>query len=433
MEKEYHNNDISQEALREVLAISPPGAGSGSLPRVSGEGAGLPPCLFSNISPEREKKTPATPDGPKLSPYFKRQAHTLHANVIRLAESVPSICYLAFVTLTFRENIKDHKEAGKRFDSFNKHFLSPNHDYGHWVNVKERQEKRGKKNGDSGALHYHMVVQTVHDIRTGFDFDLYEKWLNEDRTRKRCPTGNDELRRMWRELREAVQKYGFGWIVSIEPIKSTSEAISRYVGKYVSKHLEHRIEEDKGARMINYSRGFLRHSPKFQWLTINSAEWRSKVKMFSRLHGCTDLYELREKLGAKWAYQHFDYISGEEIFFDYHDYLAKYRNDGELRIERETGEAIVPRYEDRLLKRIEENNRKKTQLLHAEVLGEVAPKATYRHWQKIKRVKEDAKSQVHLAKIGYKPIRADLDEVKKNQRRREQFKAWLASLPDAPF
>jgi len=433
MKKEYHNNDISQETSREFTPPPLPGADSGSLPRASGEGVGVPSCLSSNISPEREKKTPAAPDGPKLSPYFKRQAHTLHANIKRLIEACPDINYVAFITLTFRENIKDHKEAGKRFDSFNKNFLHPNPDYGSWANVKERQEKRGKKNGDSGALHYHMVVQTAHDIRTGFDFDLYEKWLNEDRIRKRCPTGNDELRRMWRELREAVQKYGFGWIVSIEPIKSTTEAISRYVGKYVSKHLEHRIQEDKGARMINYSRGFLRHSPKFQWLTINSAEWRSKVKIFSHLHGCTDLYELREKLGPKWAYNHFDYISGEQIIFDYLEYRGKYRNDGELRIEIETGEALIPRYEDRLLKRIEENDRKKTKLLHAEVLGEVGPKATYRHWQKTKRLKDAAKSHVHLAKIRYKPTRADLDEVKENQRRREQFRAWLSNLPEAPF
>lgn len=433
MRKEYHKIDISQESPQEVLAIFPPGAGSGSLPRASGEGAGLPPCLSSNISPESEKKTPATPDGPKLSPYYKRQAHTLHANVVRLSESCPSICYLAFITLTFQENIKDHKEAGKRFDSFNKHFLHPNPDYGSWINVKERQEKRGKKNGDSGALHYHMVIQTAHDIRTGFDFDLYEKWLDEDRTRKSCPTGNDELRRMWRELREAVQKYGFGWIVSVEPIKSTKEAISRYVGKYVSKHLQHRIEEDKGARMINYSRGFLRHSPKFQWLTMNSALWRSKVQMFSRLHGCTDLYELREKLGPKWAYNHFDYISGDQIYFDYSEHLLNYKYEGENRIDKDTGEIVIPRYEDRILKMIPENDRMKTQLLHAEVLGEVGPKATYKHWQKTKRMKEEAKSQVHLAKIGYRPTQYDLDEVKENHRRRDQFKAWLASLPDAPF
>ena len=123
------------------------------------------PCLYSNNSTEIVGTASESPSEIKLSPYFKRQAHTLHANVERLIKGAPSIGHVAFITLTFRENLKDHQEAGKRFNSFNNHFLRPNSDYGKWVNVKERQSR--------GALHYHMIVETSQDIREGFDFDLY--------------------------------------------------------------------------------------------------------------------------------------------------------------------------------------------------------------------------------------------------------------------
>lgn len=388
----------------------------GGPPSGVSRGGSAPSCLSSNISTEEQRNATESPNEIKLSPYFKRQAHTLHSNVERLIAGAPSIGHVAFITLTFRENLKDHQEAGKRFNSFNNHFLRPNPDYGKWVNVKERQSR--------GALHYHMIIETSRDIRDGFDFDLYESWLNSDRTRKRCPTGNPELRRMWAELREAVQKYGFGWIVSVEPIKSNSDAISRYVGKYVSKHLENRIAEDKGARLINYSQGFLRDSPKFQWKTENSYLWRQKVRYFAAIHGCDDLYQLTDKLGSNWAFRYLDDISN--VLDAVVDYWGKYKPhdiktnafDGG-RINKETGEietAEQLEYRDKIFKRIARNEKKKIRLLHQEVLGNIPPKLTYKHWQKTQRKKEQAKTTILQAKTEF-----------------VEFRDWLKTLPPAPF
>ena len=398
----YQKQPKSQDCIHPLILPEDGQSGASSLSGVSRGGVG-PSCLYSNNSTEKERNATESPSEIKLSPYFKRQAHTLHSNVERLIKGAPSIGHVAFITLTFRENLKDHQEAGKRFNSFNNHFLRPSSDYGKWVNVKERQSR--------GALHYHMIVETSQDIREGFDFDLYEAWLNSDRTRKRCPTGNDELRRMWAELRDSIQKYGFGWIVSIEPIKSTSEAISRYVGKYVSKHLENRIAEDKGARLINYSQGFLRNSPKFQWKTANSQEWRQKVQFFAAINGCDDLYQLSDKLGSNWAYRYLEDIV--KVYDSVIEYWGKYKPlamknsafDGG-RINKETGEietAEQLEYRDRIFKRIESTRQKKENLLMREAKNDISPKLGYKHWQKTQRIKEQAKIDVDLAKIYFEP------------------------------
>jgi hypothetical protein len=410
----YQKQPKSQGSNPSLILLEDGQRGASSLSGESREGVG-PSCLYSNISIDGDGNTTESPSEIKLSPYFKRQAHTLHSNVVRMAEGVPDIGHLAFITLTFRKNL-DHHEAGKCFNSFNNNFLRPNPDYGHWVSVKERQKR--------GAIHYHLIAQTNLDIREGFDFDLYEAWLNSDRTRKRCPTGNDELRRMWSELRDSIQKYGFGWIVSIEPIKSTSEAISRYVGKYVSKHLENRTAQDKGARLINYSQGFLRNSPKFQWKTPNSYHWRQKVKCFASINGCDDLYQLTDKLGSNWAYKYLDDINN--VYGSLMDYLKKYKvydckNDvfDGGRINKETGEIQSHEqleYQDRIFKRITTNEKTKIRLLHQEVLGNVPPKMTFKHWQKVQREKEQAHITVDRAKSEYLA-----------------FRKWLEDLPRAPF
>jgi len=263
-----------------------------------------PPCLFSNNSTESEFLSEPACQNPlqssefnKLSGYHKRQAQTLYENVDRLATKVaPSVNHLAFLTLTFQENITDFKEAYRRFRSFNSHFLAPHSDFQEWVNVKEQQVR--------GAWHYHMVIHVTPDILTGFDFDLYDKWLDGPRTPGSFPTGNSELRRLWHELSEALEKYGFGRIFTLEPIKNV-DAIGRYVGKYISKHIGQRNQESKGARLINYSRNWkIKASVNRAWNNENAQLWRKKLKAFAAMHGCNSMYQLNEKLGHRWAYRY---------------------------------------------------------------------------------------------------------------------------------
>jgi len=54
------------------------------------------------------------------------------------------------------------------------------------------------------------------------------------------------LKSEWEFWRETAPRYGFGR-TELMPIKSTAEGISKYVGKYIAKHIDARIEKDKGA------------------------------------------------------------------------------------------------------------------------------------------------------------------------------------------
>ena len=290
----------------------------GVSPELSKEGVALL-YLNSNISIENPSKEEVdkTLNGLSslLSPYSKRVTFTLQENVKRLLNLAPGISHLGFLTLTFKENITCPKEASKRFKSFNTNFLSKSPDFLEWVSVRERQKR--------GAWHYHLLVQLPFDIRTGFDWQLYDialqlrrpefayrslenasyrKWMREA-----MKTVSPRLKRYWKDLRLACSKYGFGRSEML-PIKTNVEAMALYVGKYISKELGERSKRDKGVRLVNYSSGWIKNSVKFQWHSEGSQEWRRKLHLFARVSGCPDMYSLKKKLGSTWAYNYMNEI-----------------------------------------------------------------------------------------------------------------------------
>lgn len=239
----------------------------------------------------------------RLSPYHKRQAETLFKNVERLVSLAPSPDYVGFLTLTFKDNVKDNKEASRRFKSFRTNYLTPSTDYGHWLLVKERQKR--------GAWHYHMIVICRENIREGFSLAKYQWWLDQRNKglKRRLNTGNEFLRSLWEKNREACSKYGFG-IPHLIPVLGTPEQMARYVGKYVSKHIGTRKPEDKGVRIIQTSQGWPKNSVKFAWNTDNAKLWRRNVNFFATIFRCTDEYELQRMFGRNWAYIYQEVIIG---------------------------------------------------------------------------------------------------------------------------
>jgi hypothetical protein len=252
-------------------------------------GASSFPCLFSNNSIQNNvslsDKSLISAVEIALSAYQKKSAETLYLNVKRLVSLAPSIGHVGFLTLTFKDNITDSKVAYDRFRSFNSNFLALSPDFGHWICVKEPQKR--------GAWHFHLLVILAQDILTGFDFQA----ISQGDYRSASPY----LRQLWSILRRSLPKYGFGRS-ELLPIKSNGEGIGRYIGKYISKGIKGRSGDQKGVRLVTYSKGWSRHSVKFQWNTKGSAEWRRKVKLFAWENRCADLHELKEKFGPTWAY-----------------------------------------------------------------------------------------------------------------------------------
>ena len=117
-----------------------------------------------------------------------------------------------------------------------------------------------------------------HDIQTGFDFGAVQ--------RKDYRSANSHLRAEWAFWRKAAPLYGFGR-TELMPIKSSAEGIAKYVGRYISRHIGDRLPEDKGARLVRYSRGTNRVSTRFFWHTPGADLWRMKLGALCRMLNLT--------------------------------------------------------------------------------------------------------------------------------------------------
>jgi hypothetical protein len=250
------------------------------------------PCLYSHNCTELTPKPPpwqaSTP--PKSSAVFppsaRRTAFSLQLNVQAMCDQV-GIEKVGFLTLTFSDHILEPKEAQRRMHSLTTHVLRPR--YGRVIRVIERQK--------SGRIHYHLLVSLPSDIRTGADFDAFA--LGEYRS------ANKALRDEWAFWRKTAKLYGFGR-TELLPIKSSKEAIGRYVGKYIAKHIDQRQPRDKGVRLVSYS-GHKVANTYFSWAGGLSKEWRKKLKAFVyMLHdqgaiASPTIFAMRSQFGSKWA------------------------------------------------------------------------------------------------------------------------------------
>jgi len=156
----------------------------------------------------------------------------------------------------------------------------------------------------------------AHDIREGFNFQEYRDYMTQityltgsaDRrrlSRLATASANDYLRSTWAMLRHRLPAFGFGRS-ELLPIRSTAEGMARYMGKYIGKVFAYgkRPEQMRGVRLVSYSKGWEKNSPKFQWHTDGSQEWRRKLRLFAHMNACEDFYDLTKKLGPTWAYDY---------------------------------------------------------------------------------------------------------------------------------
>ena len=259
--------------------------------RIDASGAAALPCLNSHNSIDEPENTP-----PKLTGHAARRLFTVKENAARFINTV-GLDRVGFLTLTFPESMLDHKEASRRWDSLNTNLLPLL--FGHWQRVFERTKK--------GNVHYHVLVDCQRDIRTGFDFDLYFTALQMRKMRlpyrhierQAFRTANADLRNFWQILRERLPAYGFGRH-ELLPIRTNIEAAAKYVGKYVSKDMNH-FDQDKGVRRISYSQGQIRSSSNFAWHSEGSREWRRKVMVLAHFLGLEDMADLKTRFGPRWS------------------------------------------------------------------------------------------------------------------------------------
>lgn len=164
----------------------------------------------------------------------------------------------------------------------------------------------------SGAIHFHLIVECLGDIRTGFDFEAFldarnarkAGYVDHEAEKRYADSATPVLKRLWSILRERLPSYGFGR-AELTPIYKTGEAVSRYVSKYVEKNLFNRRPEDKGKKLVRYMgwRGSQMTANKFSWCNPRATAWRNKARDLAALALVTSREKVAAAFGARWSFK----------------------------------------------------------------------------------------------------------------------------------
>lgn len=216
---------------------------------------------------------PVVPNTPPPA-YVRKKEFSLKCNILALCEAYP-IGHIGFLTLTYQKDQQCFREAGKDFNSLatgvlNDRFLA-------WVKVGERTKRH--------VVHFHLLVVCKQEIRRGFDFDA----VNNRDYRSVCSYLRDEWA-FWSSRAAsgkktarvgAAERYGFGGRVELKPIRKNAEALASYLSKYLSKGFVNRLDDDKGVRLISYSKSFPRRcGSRFSFVGGKVKEWRLRCRLF---------------------------------------------------------------------------------------------------------------------------------------------------------
>jgi len=189
---------------------------------------------------------------------------------------------IGFLTFTFADDVRTIAEAQKRFHSLFSGSLSKR--YPEWVCVVQRHK--------DDRIHFHLVIAMAEDIRTGFEFDGV--------ARRDYTSVSRYLRDEWRFLRETLPEYQFGRH-ELLPLKNP-QGFGMYVARYVGR-TEHTRKEEKGARLVRFSKGFRRCvCGPFSKTDLIEERARKRMPEIVSAMGFKDSDHLQRDLGPSWRY-----------------------------------------------------------------------------------------------------------------------------------
>ena len=219
----------------------------------------------------------------KLPGSSRKMAEVIRLEVERLAREY-GVEKLGFLTLSFPDAVFSISEAQRRYHSLLTNFLSKHFKGG--IVVWERFDH---------GIHWHILVVAGEDIRTGFDFEAVK--------RRDYRSASHYLRAMWATLRVVLPEYEFGRH-ELLPVRTVAEAIGRYLGKYIAKHCECKLDIDRGARIVRFfgcAKSGRVASAQFAWANGRARIWRLGVGAFAEHFGVT-WSDLSRIGGARWAF-----------------------------------------------------------------------------------------------------------------------------------
>ena len=166
---------------------------------------------------------------------------------------------IGFLTLTVGDweaggryrNLRDRKEAQRRFHSLLSNVIARRYQCG--VTITERHV--------NGGIHFHLAVVCVSDIRGQIDYAACFPPKGDRGKPLYAPdysTANDAIKREWALWRRVAKQYGFGRH-QLQPMRENGEALGRYLGAYLRKDWEHRL--DRKSTRLNSSHQCLSRMP----------------------------------------------------------------------------------------------------------------------------------------------------------------------------
>lgn len=219
-----------------------------------------------------------------------KSSFALKENVKALLDQYP-LEQIGFLTLTFEDNVDDIKEANRRLDSLMSNYLREK--LLSYILIRERQHR--------GAWHFHLLAVLPFDIKSKGRFQ--KKSFGKGHSFK---TSNIQLLQLWKELRDAMPRYGFGRH-ELLPIRKDSGSLSGYLSKYIGKHMAARKESDKGVRLISYAQGFKRAvTIRFSWHSSFYTRLRQKVQVLALNERCYSPEDALRDLGHTWGFRLFN-------------------------------------------------------------------------------------------------------------------------------
>lgn len=217
--------------------------GAGRAPEAPARPAPALPCLLSEqLNWSRGGRTQ------------KRQRQAVQLEIAGMAQRWGFV-RLGFLTGTFPDNVQTIREAQRRFNSMNTNAMRGR--FEEWLTVVQRHK--------DGRVHLHLVVACKEDIRTGFDFEAVR--------RRDYSSASPYLRAEWKFWRDYAPHFGFGRM-ELLPMRTSVERFAGYVARYVTRDGGVTRRNEKGARLVRYSKGFKRVvRGRFSWL-----DDREKIK-----------------------------------------------------------------------------------------------------------------------------------------------------------
>lgn len=266
------------------------------------------PCLKDNNCIERGNRK-----GEPLSVYRKKSRHRLLMAVEWMVKK-HGIERVGLLTLSFgvlgsgkgseetkvlREQAKDLAFVQKRWHSFASNIVTKR--YKDWICVLETHK--------DGVWHFHVVVATEADIRTGTNIEVLSNYRLPFYMRRGKHLRNEALAAEWTALRAACCKYKFGR-VELLPVKKTGEAVAYYLTGYLFKTTR-QLPPGSRNRLVRYSRTLSqRLTMRFSINSLGNLIARTRLKMAAGMLHFREYADFADYFGPRWHYYLGDIIAG---------------------------------------------------------------------------------------------------------------------------